>query len=175
MIELWMPVPYKPYNKRYSISNKGRVRVDSVSKFSKNKTKYLKHGIGARGYPCVTLYFGGSHKQAFVHRMVALSFIEQQSGKDLVCHIDDNKLNNHASNLIWGSSADNMRMMVEHGRSIRGESVNTAKLTAEQVFEIRTLYKEGDISQTELAAIFGVDQTQISRIVLGQAWKHITT
>jgi hypothetical protein len=47
-----------------------------------------------------------------------------------------------------------------------------AKLTAEQVAEIRDRYKAGGISQQKLGDEFGVGQGAIQRIVSGKNWKE---
>ncbi len=53
---------------------------------------------------------------------------------------------------------------------VRGEEHGRAKLTWEQVQEIRKLYAEGKMSQRELAKKFGVSQTTIFRICHGKNW-----
>lgn len=55
----------------------------------------------------------------------------------------------------------------------RGERVNTAKLTAAQVIEIRERYAAGGTTQQELATQFGVKSPAISQIVNRRKWKHI--
>jgi len=54
----------------------------------------------------------------------------------------------------------------------RGEMVNTAKLDAELVREIRQLAKEGKTGR-ELAPLYGVHQTTIARVVRKETWRHI--
>lgn len=49
---------------------------------------------------------------------------------------------------------------------------HTAKLTAAQVVEIRERYAAGGVSQRELGAEYGVDQTCISLITRGASWRH---
>lgn len=106
--------------------------------------------------------------------MVLLAFVGQPpKGKPLALHLDDDKQNNHLDNLQWGSPQDNMDLMIAHGRQNKGKNVNTAKLDETQVITIRKLYQEGSYSQVELAATFGVDQTQISRIVLRKCWNWL--
>lgn len=174
MKEVWKTVPYELFNEKYSISNYGRVKPITKSKYSHLRDEYLKPGIGARGYGHISMYHSGLHKQAFIHRMVAYAFLgDPPKGKTIVCHLDDNKLNNRADNLIWGDNSDNMRHMVEHRRSLVGSKNPRALLDDVEVLTIRRLYKEGSFSQTALAITYGVDQTQISRIVLRKAWKHI--
>lgn len=45
-----------------------------------------------------------------------------------------------------------------------------AKLTGEQVIEIRALWASGGITQTEIAEQFDVDPSHVSRIVRGLQW-----
>jgi hypothetical protein len=57
--------------------------------------------------------------------------------------------------------------------SNKGEKAGRAKLTDQQVLEIRRLYSQGGVSQTVLAKKFGVDQTMIGFIVRRVSWTHI--
>jgi len=52
--------------------------------------------------------------------------------------------------------------MVLAGRSPRGERNGYAKLTAEDVMAIRTLYAQGDITQRALGVAYGIDQSHVS-------------
>ena len=54
----------------------------------------------------------------------------------------------------------------------RGEQTNTAKLTEDDVREIRNKY-DGDATQVELAEEYGVTQANISLIVRGEKWSHV--
>lgn len=172
--QIWKPVPHKPFDKKYIISNLGNVKPIKKSKYSHMRGTYLRYGVGARGYAFITLYHNSQSKQCLVHRMVAYAFIgNPPKGKNIVCHLDDNKLNNVADNLIWGDNFDNMRHMVEHRRSLAGSKNPKAKLDDIKVQTIRQLYAEGSYTQTQLAEVFEVNQTVVSRVVLRQSWKHI--
>jgi hypothetical protein len=57
-------------------------------------------------------------------------------------------------------------------RRCRGERVNTAKLTAEDVVDIRTWWAEG-VSQRELGRQYGVSKGTIAAIVKGKSWRHV--
>src|SRR5208282_4219602 len=68
----------------------------------------LNPWISNRGYLMVS--FGGRNNRIHktVHRLVAQELLEQPSDATLlVCHRDGNKLNNHPSNLYWGTHKDN--------------------------------------------------------------------
>lgn len=90
-----------------------------------------------------------------------------------ICHRCDVHACVRPSHLFAGSPLDNMRDMIAKGRNVEGEAVCTAKLTAEQVLEIRRLHAAGEASSRELAARFGVGRPHISTIVRGLAWKRI--
>lgn len=76
----------------------------------------------------------------------------------------------HPEKLARGD-ANGSRLYPERLR--RGEAVNTAKLTAEKVVEIRALYAAGGFYQRQLAEQFGVTQAIISKIILRLIWGHI--
>lgn len=75
--------------------------------------------------------------------------------------------------LILGSHQDNMDDMVERGRSHRGAAVHCAKLTPEQVRDIRARQSAGE-RQCDLAAEYGVARPTISYIVRGLKWKGVS-
>ncbi len=83
-----------------------------------------------------------------------------------VCHHCDNPLCVNPDHLFLGSHEDNMRDMVEKGRSLSGERHNMAKLTNEQVTDIRSL--AGAMPQAAIGARFGVSQGHISRLLCGE-------
>lgn len=71
--------------------------------------------------------------------------------------------------LRWGSYQDNANDMVAHGTDCRGEKGAHAKLAEEDVLFIRA----SSLLQRELAEMFGVRSTAISKIVRRERWKHI--
>jgi DNA invertase Pin-like site-specific DNA recombinase len=64
--------------------------------------------------------------------------------------------------------------MKEKGRAARlkGEAHGRAKLTADQVREIRRLRAEG-LTLKIIADMFGVHLSQISNVVRGKQWAHL--
>ena len=91
-IEIWKDINGYP---NYQISNLGRV-------WSKKRQIYLKQYKTNNGYSQVTLYaINGKCKKELIHRLVALTFIENPNNYPCVNHKDENKDNNSASNLEW--------------------------------------------------------------------------
>lgn len=54
-----------------------------------------------------------------------------------------------------------------------GERVNSATLTEAKVLEIRQLWESRLYSQVEIAYMFNVSQTCVSKIVLRKTWHHV--
>lgn len=84
----------------YQISNEGRV-------WSIKSQRYLKQNTNG-GYKRVCLMApNGKKKFEYVHRLVALHFIDNPEGKTQVDHIDRNRENNTVENLRWVSVVEN--------------------------------------------------------------------
>ncbi len=102
------------------------------------------------------------------HVIVAETLIGPRPFGMQVCHNDGNPLNNHPSNLRWGTPKQNGEDKVRHGRSLPGEKNPFSKLTDSQVKEIKSCYTGAWGQQTELARKYGVTQARIQQIVGGR-------
>lgn len=74
----------------------------------------------------------------------------------------------HPQHLRWGTQAENMEDSVLAGTRCRGEDQHAAKLTENDVRQIRLL--RGVIMQKEIAARFKVDPETVRRIQKRTAW-----
>lgn len=83
-----------------------------------------------------------------------------------------NKLCCNPRHLLPGTASDNNRDAVRQGRARVGERHHRCKLTAEQVADIRIRYVLGGVTQTELAAAYGMAVSQINRIILRKSRNH---
>jgi hypothetical protein len=54
-----------------------------------------------------------------------------------------------------------------------GEKNGSAKLTEENVMEIRSMYRVGQLSQQQIADLFGINQTAVSAIISRKTWSHL--
>jgi hypothetical protein len=77
------------------------------------------------------------------------------------------------AHLGYGTNADNARDMVEAGRQAKGVDHGRAKLTEEQVLEIRRRHAAGGVTQLALGDEFGVTNALISYIVRRKIWSHL--
>ena len=92
----------------------------------------------------------------------------------LVLHKCDTPKCVNPSHLFLGTQQDNARDMIQkgRGRDRKGEKSGTAKLTANDVLEIRCLCANG-VSQSVVAKMFGVSRPNISVIKCGKTWSHV--
>lgn len=91
-----------------------------------------------------------------------------------VCHTCDNPPCCRPNHLFLGTDADNVHDAQAKGRR-KSRQINVirpnAKLTSDQVAQIRARYLVGADRQVDLAAEFGVSQSIISRVVRGVYWR----
>jgi len=92
-----------------------------------------------------------------------------------VCHTCDNRKCVNPSHLFLGSVADNNRDREAKGRGNqpKGEKHRDAKLTEQQVREIRIKYANGGISLRQLALEYGINFGTVGKIISRKLWKHI--
>ena len=88
----------------------------------------------------------------------------------MVLHSCDNRLCCNPDHLRIGTHQDNMDDRSARGRQASGSKNGNAKLTKEQVLDIRAIR---GMSQTAIAAQFGVGQRTISDIRNRKIWQHI--
>jgi hypothetical protein len=92
-----------------------------------------------------------------------------------VMHRCDNPRCVNPSHLFLGTQQDNVADRQQKGRQARqkGEAHGRAKLTEQQVRELRRSYAGGTCSQEFLAKEYGVAQSKVSEIVAGKLWSHV--
>ena len=133
--------------------------------------------VSKKGYLQVCLTNKNTYK---VHRLVALTFIENKEDKPEVNHKDGNKLNNHVSNLEWNTTQENL----EHKRinnlgktlkaklSATGINNSQAKLDEEDVIFIRTnCITKDDIKK--FSKELDISISTIYDIKNRRSWTHI--
>ena len=92
---------------RYEVSSIGRVRNSKTG-------RYLIPLNVDRGYLTVVLYCNGKSKRFYIHRLVAIAFVEHSEGKKEVNHLDCNKTNNDSTNLKWVTPSENIRYSLKN-------------------------------------------------------------
>jgi len=96
----------------YEISSYGNVRENFGDHYEE-----LKLSTNSKGYKL--LYLKGATYR--VHVLVAKAFVDNPENKTMVRHIDGDKSNNHASNLVWVSPSENTQYLTKRG--LNGEAI----------------------------------------------------
>lgn len=174
--ESWRPVP--GWEGLYSVSDHGRVR---------SERRTIRHIRGAlyertvggrvmrtspqRGYVTVGLHRGGANVTVGVHVLVLEAFVGPRGDNECARHLDDNPLNNHLSNLAWGSHKDNAADAARNHRipQRRGELAPVRKLCNADVLAIRA----ASGTNREVGLRFGVHASTVSLIRSRKRWGHL--
>ena len=166
--EIWKVVPF---DTRYEVSNKGRVRGGVWGA--------VKKVCYQNGYPCVGFYHGvGKTRVHAIHRLVAFAFHgNPPTEKHEVAHWDGSKTNNAPENLRWATRQENLLDQVRHGTHFNprmyGKDNHKSKMTAEKVREARDTYAAGGVTQAELARKYGISGPGMRMILLRKHWAQV--
>lgn len=104
-----------------------------------------------------------------IHILVATAFHGQCPPGMEVRHGPLGQQINWASNLSYGTHADNMADKLRDGTDPRGERCGSAVLTREIVLECRLRHSLGE-TQVALAREFGVHFTTMNQAIRGDSW-----
>jgi hypothetical protein len=200
--EEWKTIPFAP---DYEVSSLGQVRSWMIWGGGGNG-KSLKHPRLLRqslkkkgkGYYGVMLVTKGGRKHFRVNRLVALVFIPNPENKPQVNHKDLIKGNNRIDNLEWALPVENVQHAItsgilwgQHGQGAKGERNAKAKLSEDEIREIRERWDCGcstnkckggtrkqkfcphGASTAQLASDYSVSQMQIQNIVRSKHWGHL--
>lgn len=161
---VWKPI--KGYETQYQINEYGLI----INRYGH---ELLPHH-DKDGYLRVDLYKDNHRKKFGVHQLVALNFVPGEFPGAVVNHKDENKWNNHYSNLEWITSKQN----TNYGLGIRRRSITQGKRVAQMT-------RDGTIIATfltssEAAKATGAHRSQISMAATGKVrtakgfrWKYV--
>ncbi len=118
----------------------------------------------------------GKGKTELVHRLAYTLWIAKIPFGLFVCHKCDNPACFNPDHLFVGDNQDNMRDKVKKGRSYtgdhKGENNAAAKLTTEQVQDIKQLLTDG-MKYKFIAEKYGITSAAVSAIKNEDRWGHI--
>jgi hypothetical protein len=178
--EQWRAIP--EWEGLYDVSDHGRVKslarvIQQTSRWGKPMTRRWPETIlrpvriGSGGYQAVSLWIARTQVVARISRLVLLTFVGPPPGPEYeAAHSNGDRDDNRLTNLRWATPKENSADRIEHGTDPIGERNPAARISAIQADEIRRVYRQGGVKQVELAARFGLAQTQISRIVRCESW-----
>jgi hypothetical protein len=182
-MERWLPVV--GYEGLYEVSDRGQVRsLDRTEEYvgrwghsviRQRRARMMRISFDAKGYHKVTFCQDGKEETCRVSRLVLTAFDQPCPPEMEACHGTLGKLIDWwPENIYWGtketnSGADKRRDGTDNG----GSRNSQARLTEDEVREIRRRYIAGGVTQLELAYAAGVSEPAIWKIVTYRTWKHV--
>lgn len=191
-VEVWRQIP--AYEGIYEASRHGSIRsVERQQSYSRrihgklvfiNQTiagKVKLGGVNSSGYIVMILRKNDIPQTWQAHRLIALTFLPNPLQHRCVNHIDGNKTNNAVTNLEWCNHSHNAKHAIrtglkKAGNGLVGVQCRNAKLTSEQVREIRASYKKESRFKTnsrELTDRYGISTQCLCNIINRKSWNHI--
>ncbi len=158
---------------RYEISEDGQVRksINALpskgGRNHKNPGELLNPSFNDKKDKYLVVHLqrdiGGS-KVCKIHTLVAITFHGPKPDKySCALHKNDDRYNNHHSNIYWGTKQQNSIDRTKNGHC------GNSKLTVDQVKEIRKLRNNGWL-QRDLASKFNVSPEAISQMLRSKSY-----
>jgi hypothetical protein len=177
MTEEWRPIA--GFEGSYEVSDQGRVR--SLTRYiyclgnqkkRRLRGRIMQPRLSGRGYWAMALRLGNVQYQSLLHRLVCAAFNGPAPTDALCRHLNDDRLDNRAVNLAWGTPADNAQDSIRNGRLVRGESHPSSKLTLEEVNTILRMRQAGALVAL-IAADLGRPEGTVRGVTLRKTWAHV--
>ena len=149
-VDTYMDVP--GFSGTYSCSDTGKIL--------NNKTKReLKQFTADNHYPSVCLFNKGVRKNVRVHRLVAKLFVSGYQEGLVVNHIDEDKTNNHYTNLEWVTQRQNMdHSLTKISKASTEANAKHFAIThpsggEERVFNLSKWCRDNNVNQTGMSRL----------------------
>lgn len=159
--------PKRFRNSKYLVYPDGQV-------WTEYQNRFLTQKLSNSGYFMVGLALEpGKTTQMYVHRMVAECFVENPNPKEYDCvnHLDENKHNNHYSNLEWCTHRYNDTYGTKQERwketITKNGSFDQRKQAVYQYDKENNLIKRWD-SMMDIQRALGIQASKISMVCSGK-------
>jgi len=172
--EIWKHIPFS--DGCYMCSNLGNIKSIPRNGTIKSE-RIMKIKLTHFGYNTVKLRIYGKAKNWFVHKLIAITFLENKENKPYVNHINGIKTDNRLINLEWVTQSENMihsYYVLNNKEPLikatkRALEVNTIfdYLKTEEVIRMR---KDG-FSAIEIAKNFNSNRGTITKILKKNKFK----
>lgn len=122
--------------------------------------------------------FGVGRQVFAAHRVAWFIATGEEPGERVICHRCDNPPCVNPAHLFAGSMRENSRDMVSKGRHKvpaprLGVAHHAAKLTVEQVVDLRAQYAAGGLNVRAAARSIGVSPRTLFQALAGRTWGHV--
>lgn len=134
--------------------------------------KQLKGSV-VNGYNVVSLRNGATKLQCRVHRIVWISQNGIIPEGYCIDHINNDKQDNRISNLQIMTPSENSKKAKEDGLYAEGLDNKATKLDPDLHDELCYLYEFSDLTQRELAEIYGISKSRVNQIIKEVGWTDI--
>jgi len=162
----WYDIPVNPM---YEINENGVVR-------KKDTKRILKQHIRDKKQPYLSVHLGLKDKKCYrVHKLITEAILGGcPIGKE-VNHKDGNKMNNNILNLEYVTRSQNGLHAYKYGlhHAISGESCHNAKLTVQDVKNIKTLKQTTKMGYRKIARQLGLPEIATKWVIMGKNWKGV--
>lgn len=115
----------------------------------------------------------GHTEKAYLHRLICEAYHGPCPGGMECRHINGDKKNNAASNLMWGTKCENEHDKIIHGTTPSGEKNGMAKLTENDVRQMREYRKNTGKSYAKIGNRFGISTMAAYRAITGKQWRNV--
>jgi hypothetical protein len=106
--------------------------------------------------------------------LVLETFVGPRPVDHQACHFPNRDItDNRVCNLMWATPKENKSHEVLQGTRKRGQTHHKARLTEDDVRNMRFLYSTGNYTYSQLAKLFKMSTVQTAIICQRRQWKHI--
>ena len=133
--------------------------------------------VGRCDHRDVSIKRNGIRIHKYMHQLVEDAFVPNRENYTLIRHLDDDPSNNALDNLARGTSLDNTRDCIDHGRFRYFTAEDREKAMQKRrmpivAYNVRSGERIEFISQGEAARELGVSQGEISDVINGRR-RHV--
>lgn len=158
IMEVWRDIT--EFKGLYQVSNYGRVRSLSRMVSFGNQSRTVKERIlkpkkHTGGYQVVNL----QGKYRYIHRLVAMEFLENPNNYSQVNHKDEDKTNNHISNLEWCTHYYNNTYGTRNERML--DTKKQRKKTRYDLYSFDKVYIKSFSSKKEVAEFLQISENVV--------------
>jgi hypothetical protein len=144
-------------------------RLGAIFRFKTRKrvARPLTPVLQPSDYMRVCLSINKSKYQRYVHHLILETYVGPCPPGMECLHGPGGRRDNSVENLRWGTHRENIADRERDGTTVRGERHPRAKLTTEDIHEIRNM------RPMDAARRFGIDPSYARKIKAGKFWSHI--